>query len=60
MLEAHPSRLGSARPFYCTGKLYRHTNRVETRQTESILAGDSARENDEGKGEMVVNIDEEG
>jgi hypothetical protein len=31
------------------------TLQVETRRKEGILAGDSGRENNEGKGEMVVN-----
>jgi hypothetical protein len=51
----HASRRGSWQPIYCVGILYRHTNQVETRQREGILTGDSGREDNEGKGEMVVN-----
>jgi hypothetical protein len=52
-LPASPQ--GSWQPIYCAGSLYRHTNRVEIRQRKGILTGDSGREDNEGKGEMVVN-----
>jgi hypothetical protein len=41
--------------FYCTRILYRYTNRVETGPKEGMLTRDSGSEDNEGKGEMVVN-----
>jgi hypothetical protein len=40
---------------YCARIIYRHINQVETGRKEGILARDSRLEDNEGKGEMVVN-----